>query len=71
MEFLSKLLRKNDKKELKSTILTVFLSLLRVTCWSHVGLKIDGNIYWRIIKSYSSKHPTKCPCDQVNCCHGY
>ena len=49
MEFLSKLLQKIALKKLKVTILTVFLSLLRVACWGHVGLKAYGHIYWRII----------------------
>ena len=61
MEFLSKLLQKIALKKLKVTILTVFLSLLRVACWGHVGLKAYGHIYWRIIKSYSRKHPLNCP----------
>ena len=53
------------KNSLKVTILTVFLSLQRVTLWCHVGLKVYGNIYWRIIESYSSKHPANCSCHQV------
>ena len=63
LKYLSNLLRKIAQKSLK---LDVFLSLQRVAFWCHVGLKVYGNIYWRIIKSYSSKHPANCPCHQVN-----
>lgn len=65
MEFLSKLSQKIALKKLKVTILTVFLLLLRVACWGHLGLKAHGHIYWQIIKSYSSKHPINCPCHHV------
>ena len=53
------------QKSSKVTILTVFLSLQRVTLWCSVGLKVYQNIYWRIIESYFSKHPANCSCHQV------
>ena len=49
---------KNSSKCLKPT---VFLSLQRVACLCHVGMKVYGNIYWRTIKSYFSKHPANFP----------
>ena len=54
-----------SRKSFKVTILTVFLSLRRVALWCRVGLKVYRNIYWRIIESYSSKHPANCSCHQV------
>ena len=53
------------RKSFKVTILTFFLSLRRVALWCRVGLKVYRNIYWRIIESYSSKHPANCSCHQV------
>ena len=53
------------RKSFKVTILTVFLSLRRVALWCRVGLKVYRNIYWRIIESYSSKHPANYSCHQV------
>ena len=49
------------RKSFKATIFTVFLSLRRDALWCRVGLKV----YWRIIESYSSKHPANCSGHQV------
>ena len=61
LEFLSKLLRKIDQKSLKVTILAVFLSLQRVTCWCHVRLKAHGNIYWKLSKVTPVNIPPAAP----------
>ena len=66
LEFLIKLVRKIAQESSKVTILTVPFLFQRVAYSCYVGLKVYRNIYWRIIKSYSSKHSANYPFHQVN-----